>query len=209
MTAAEEIGWLGGWLAQQVHSGPGRFYFMTLTFDRYRDRYPASLRPRDKSPTRDEVKAGHTVKMKPADASEALRGDVRRFYLRVVRKLLGRRYADRRWNQPVGIGAIDQPVYKSPAKRSALARRPGEVFSHAHIVLFVRDDLIQRSPPSLCEMLEQLYASQELLAMWRRFNPEGELHMQPATNVGGALDYATKTAKLSDAVNEHIVLLPF
>jgi hypothetical protein len=59
------------------------------------------------------------------------------------------------------------------------------------------------------KVFESLWRGNNLQEMWQRFNPQGELHLQRASEPGRALDYAAKTAKHSPVYRENMIMLPF
>lgn len=203
-----EISQLATWLLRHGSALPGQFYFLTLTFDRYRSRYLMTGGDGDRTPTREEVIAGLTRPMPAAEIRQAYVSDLDHFYKLLLRVLLGSRYCKLPFLQPVAVGALDQPAYKRAEKCSLLSRRPGENFDHAHFVVFVRDAPLLRSGESLDGKFQLRLNDGTLERLWRRINAEGEIHVKQATDLFGALDYAAKTAKLSEAFHEHIMMWP-
>lgn len=192
---------------EAVRCGKAVPYFMTLTFDRYGDRYVVSSAS-EATPTRDEVRAGLTRQMPPAAALDRRQADIRRFYIRLCRRLLGRDWAATGDLQPRGIGWLDRPTSKTASKRSPLARHPGDVFEHAHIALVVPTVARVGRETSVMERFEALRRSGISSEIWGRFNREGEVHIDPMWDPYGALDYSAKTAKREDQLMEYMIILP-
>lgn len=204
----QEISQLATWLLRYGRDRRGTFYFLTLSFDRYRSRYLVTGGDNENTPTRAEVKAGLTRSLPPDEIRRAYVADLDRFYKALLRLLFGSRYCRRRSAQPRAVGALDQPVYKGAAKRSLLSRRAGEQFDHAHLVIFVEDAPLPRGGVSANEKFELCYNDGTLQSLWRKTNAKGEVHLKHASDLFGALDYAAKTAKLSAAFHEHMVMWP-
>lgn len=202
-----EISQLTNWLLRRGGAQPGKFYFLTLTFDRYRSRYLVTGGD-DHIPTREDVMAGLTRPMPAIQTRQAYAADLDRFYTRLLRILLGSRYCKLGLLQPVAAGALDQPAYKRAEKCSLLSRRTGERFDHAHLVVFVADAPLPRSEETVAGKFERFWNSGLLQQLWRETNPKGEVHLKLAADIYGALDYAAKTAKLSAAFHDHILMWP-
>lgn len=202
-----EISHLTTWLVRCAGAQRGTFYFLTLTFDRYRNRYLVAGGD-DCLTTREEVMAGLTRAMPAIQTRQAYIKDLDRFYVRLLRALLGSRYCKLSLLQPVAVGALDQPAYKRTEKCSLLSRRPGERFDHAHLVVFVADAPLSRSEETIAGKFERFWNDDLLHQLWRETNPNGEVHLKLAADVHGALDYAAKTAKLSTAFHDHILMWP-
>lgn len=198
---------LAGVLHDGVRSGDAAPYFLTLTFDRYGDRYLLGATS-DTTPAKEDVMAGLTTRMPPSVALDQRHADIRRFYVRFCRKLLGRNWTAMNNLQPRGIGWLDRPVNKTANKRSALARHPPDVFEHAHIGLVVPTSSRLGYETSVQERFEELCNGDALTALWRRFNREGEVHVAPMWDPCGALDYSAKTAKKEDQFSEYMIVLP-
>lgn len=194
-------------LHRAVRGGEAAPYFMTLTFDRYGDRYVVNS-TNEATPSREEVRMGLTRRMPPSAAQDRRQADIRRFYIRLCRQLLGRNWAAMAGLQPRGIGWLDRPAFKTPSKRSPLARHPGDVFEHAHIALLVPTSARPRYGALVQERFEELRNGDALRGIWRRSNNEGEVHIDPMWDPYGALDYSAKTAKKEDQFSEYMIILP-
>jgi hypothetical protein len=190
-----------------VRSGEAAPYFLTLTFDRYGDRYVVSYAS-EAAPTREEVRAGLTRQMPPAAALDRRQTDIRCFYIRLCRQLLGRDWAAMGDLQPRGIGWLDRPAFKTVSKRSPLARHPGDVFEHAHIALAVPTVARLGRKMSVMERFDALCRSGIPSEIWHRSNRGGEVHIDPMWDPYGALDYSAKTAKREDQFMEYMIVLP-
>ncbi|MFM9974213.1 MAG: hypothetical protein ACKVON_06515 [Beijerinckiaceae bacterium] len=194
-------------LGDGTQSGSSACYLLTLTFDRYYDRYMISA-PSERAVTRADVLGGLTCKMPPAAAVDLRLALIRRFYVRFCRKLLGRDWARLRNVQPRGIGWLDAPVAKTARKLSPLARLPGDVFDHAHIVLAIPTLVLPGRNSSVQERFEELSALGQIQHIWRGLQNEGEAHIVPAPIIHGALHYSAKTAKRLHAFHDHMIILP-
>ncbi len=132
--------------------------------------------------------------------------DLDRFYAFVLRALLGARYAQNRCLQPIGVGALDEPRFKGVDKRSTPARRAPNVFDHAHIVLFVPDAMHRGR--STAGRFAEFGTDGTLQRLWRKLNPESEIHLISCYDRRGALDYGLKTAKLQDVPQDELLIWP-
>lgn len=157
MPHRQEISQLASWLLRYGSERRGIFYFLTLSFDRYRSRYLVTGGDNGDTPTKAEVTAGLTRSMPPAEIRRAYTADLDRFYKALLRLLFGSRYGKRRSVQPRAVGALDQPAYKSAPKRSLRSRRPGERFDHAHLVVFVEDAPLPRGEVGAAGKFELCY----------------------------------------------------
>lgn len=144
--------------------------------------------------------------MPPLDAKAALIGDLEQFYCFLLRELFGSRYYRHFERQPLGLGALDEPRYKGTSKRSPLARHVGDKLDHAHFVLLLPE--IELRGRSLVERFVELVETGRLQNLWRRLNPEGEIHASGVFNLPGALDYACKTAKIQAVPADELLLWP-
>jgi len=194
------------WLRMRALEQPGRFLFLTLTFDRYRKYYPLQSSDARASPNRNEVRSGLTLPMPAVDARQVLVADLDRFYCFLLRELFGKRYCRHFERQPVGIGALDEPRYKGASKRSPLARHVGDTFDHAHFALLIPE--IEMRGRSMVERFIELVQSGRLQCLWRCLNREGEVHVSGVFDLLGALDYACKTAKLQAVPADELLLWP-
>lgn len=194
-------------LQEAVRGAEGAPYFLTLTFDRFGDRYFVGSAS-EATPGREAVRSGLTRRMPPAAALDQRQADIRRFYIRLCHQLLGRNWAGLVALQPRGIGWLDRPAYKGASKRSPLARHPGDVFEHAHIALIVPTATRPGRDISVQQRFEELCKADTLSAIWRRMNREGEVHVGPMWDPHGALDYSAKTAKKEDQYSEYMIVLP-
>lgn len=194
------------WLHMRALEQPGRFVFLTLTFDRYRKYYPLQSGDARASPNRHDVRSGLALPMPTAVARQALVADLEQFYRFLLRELFGKRYCRHFQHQPVGIGALDEPRYKGASKRSPLARHVGDAFDHAHFALLIPE--IEMRGRSMVERFVELVQSGRLQCLWRRLNREGEVHVSGVFNLLGALDYACKTAKLQAVPADELLLWP-
>lgn len=184
-------------------------YFITMTFDRYRDRYMVNPGDQATNPTRDDVIAGLTRTMPKFEAGRERLADVHRWYLRLLKNLLGGQYGRHYNRQPKAIGYFDEPAFKSHRSGTIPFLRPGDKFPHLHMVMIV-DGLpcVPRPEEVAWQAFERLYETGELQKLWRRGNPEGEVHVKPCFDITGALDYAAKTAKRKEHYDEYEILLP-
>ena len=189
-----------------VSRGAAVPYFMTLTFDRYDDRYLISSAD-GTTPSKEQVRAGLTRQMPPAAALDRRHADIRRFYIRLNRQLFGRGHAANA-DQPRGLGWLDRPFFKNASKRPPFARQPGDVFDHSHIALIVPTSKRLGREASVHERFEELCSSGALSQIWRRFNKEGEVHVDTMWDPYGALDYSAKTAKREDRFHDWMIILP-
>ncbi|WP_156412292.1 hypothetical protein [Bosea sp. Root483D1] len=139
------------------------------------------------SPSRNEVRSGLALAMPASDAKVAFIGDLEQFYCFLLRELFGSRYYRHFERQPLGLGAVDEPRYKGASKRSPLARHVGDTFDHAHFVLLLPE--IELRGRSLVERFVELVETGRLRDLWRRLNPEGEVHASGVFYLPGALDY--------------------
>lgn len=201
-----EIADYSRWLIERGNKQPGRFVFLTLTFDRARKFYSLGVHGADERPGHSELAGGMAMMMAKADAKRALIADLERFYCMMLRALLGRRYARRFDLQPFAIGALDEPCYKRPDKRSALSRKVGEVFDHAHFILHIRD--VEVRGQRLPDLFEALLRDGSLSRRWRRLNPEGEVHASEIFDLAGALDYGLKAAKRQNVPSDEVLIWP-
>lgn len=194
-------------LYDTIAGGKAHPYLLTLTFDRYDDRYIVGGGCRI-APSRAEVLGGLTRKMPPSAALDRRQADIRRFYVRLCRPLLGRDWSATGDLQPRGIGWLDRPAYKGAKNRSPLTRRPGDVFQHAHIVLTVPTLTPLGRDTSINRRFEKLYADGTLGLIWRNFHTEGEVHIEPSWDPRGALDYSAKSAKRDGSFEDDMIILP-
>jgi hypothetical protein len=194
------------WLIERGNERPGRFVFLTLTFDRARKFYSLGGHGADEVPGHSELAGGTAMIMPKGDATRALIADLERFYCMMLRALLGRRYARRFDLQPFAIGALDEPCYKRPDKRSALSRKVGEVFDHAHFILHIPD--VEVRGRRLPDLFESLLRDGSLIRLWRRLNSEGEVHASGIFYLAGALDYSLKAAKRQNVPSDEILIWP-
>lgn len=194
------------WLQARARERPGRFVFLTLSFDRYRKYYLPQGSDPSSSPSRIDVRNGLAIAMPTSAGKSALVADLDQFYCFLLRALFGKRYSRHFKRQPVGIGALDEPRYKSARKRSSLSRAVGDIFDHAHFVLFLPEIVVRGG--SLVSRFVDLTRNDQLQQFWRRLNPEGEVHISEAFELLGALDYAFKTAKLQAVPADELLLWP-
>ena len=169
-----------------------------------------------------------TRRIPAVDRSNEFIADVNRHYLRINRQMFGRNRARHRAYHPVGIGWLDEPVAKTNATaRHRRRRHPGDEFTHAHVMLQVRD--FPSTPPldqfasdpfewllpelqsSLITRFEYLERSLGLCFDWLQLNPGGSLDVRrvPLGDVPRLLDYAAKTAKRNGSLRDDLILLPF
>jgi hypothetical protein len=182
-------------------------FFMSVTFGVARDRYLINSHD-DRSPTRHEVASGLTRQMPLDQALEAQIGDVRRWYLRLLRELIGKRYGSYPELQPTAIGWLDEPALKHFDNDNVRRRLVGQKFPNGHFVMLVPDVMHPREG-RMIDRFVRLYDDGTLDQLWRRFNPDGELHAMEAYDIPGAMDYAAKTAKRLSVYREHMIMLPF
>ena len=213
-----------------------RLYLLTFVFPRYRDHYfPFAA---SSNPTRRDVEAGMTRRLPAADRPNEFMGDVRRHYLRLLSGMFGRNRDRHRDYHPVGIGWLDEPVGKpnktSKTTRYQMKRHPGDDFTHAHVLLQVKDypstpplDLYEKChfpflvpelESSLITRFEYLDCSYALGFDWLRLNPSENLEnldglnirqIRSPADVPEVLDYCAKTAKRSRTLLDDMILLPF
>lgn len=201
-----EIADYSRWLIERGNERPGRFVFLTLTFDRARKFYFLGRHGADEGPGHSELAGRMAMMMPKADANRALIADLERFYCLMLRALFGRRYARRFDLQPFAIGALDEPCQKRPEKRSALSRKVGEIFDHAHFILHLPD--VEVRGQILPDLFEGLLHDGSLSRLWRGLNPSGEVHASAVFNLAGALDYALKAAKRKEVPLDEILIWP-
>ena len=208
-----------------------KHYLLTFTYDRYRDYYfthavtdaAAHLRP-----TRLDVEARMTRRLPAVDRRNEFIGDVNRHYLRINRQMFGRNREHHRAYHPIGVGWLDEPVAKTSATtRHRRRRHPGDEFTHAHVMLQVRDYpstppldqfagepfpfLVPELQSSLITRFEYLERSFGLCFEWLRLNPTGSLDVRrvPLDDVPLVLDYAAKSAKRKGSLRDDLIVLPF
>jgi hypothetical protein len=123
---------------------------------------------------------------------------------------------------------LDEPVAKgSKRTRYRKRRHPGDEFTHAHVLMQVRDYpstpqldqfdgdpfewLVPELDSSLITRFEYLERSFALCVDWLRLNPGGSLDVRrvPLGDVPRVLDYAAKTAKRHGSLPDDLILLPF
>lgn len=199
------------WLVERATRSAGtKVYLITMTFDRYRDRFYVVGDDTQRLPTRHDVYAGVTQAMPQFDAAREYTNDVHNWYTRLLRLLIGRDFPAHYHRQPFAIGYLDKPVFKHRRSAGGAGLRSTDRFPHLHMVMVV-DGLpsIARPERSAAEVFEQAYASGKLLEIWRRRNPEGEVHIAPIYDIEGALDYASKTAQRDPLVTDNLILLPY
>jgi hypothetical protein len=210
-----------------------RHYLLTFVYDRYRDYYftdavfgietAAHLRP-----TPLDVEARMTRRLPAVARSSEFIADVNRHYLRVTRQMFGRNRERHRQYHPIGIGWLDEPVAKTSATtRHRRRRHPGDEFTHAHVVLQVRDYpstppldqfasdpfpwLLPELQSSLITRFDYLDRSYALGVEWLQLNPTGSLDVRRVLfdDVPQVLDYAAKSAKRKGSLRDDLILLPF
>ncbi|BCJ92158.1 hypothetical protein IZ6_28930 [Terrihabitans soli] len=208
---SDHISLYADWLRQEVERHPdGKAYFISVTFDRYLDRYSADRRrPSGRSgPSRTDVAAGLTAKMSASDAAHEQIKAVHRWYQRVLSELLGGSYHRHRALQPRGLGFLDQPVMKKAVEVSS-GTLPGDVFPNAHFVLVLGREPCPTKPTNLRDEFERHWQSGRWNSDWKRLQPEGDLHIRFVDDEFAAIDYAAKSAKRTDLFREHQILFPF
>lgn len=202
---------MSDWLVERATRSAGtKAYFVTMTFNRYRDRFFVVSDGSEQLPTRHDVYAGATQAMPRFDASREYTNDVHNWYTRLMRVLIGRDFPAHYHRQPSAIGYLDEPVFKHRRAAGVAGHRSTDRFPHLHMVMAV-DGLPSIARPSMtaAEVFEQAYATGKLLEIWRRRNPEGEVHVEPAYDIEGALDYASKTAQRASLCDANQILLPY
>lgn len=199
------------WLVERATRSAGaKAYMITMTFDRYRDRYFLVGDNSQQLPTRHDVYAGVTQAMPQFDAAREYTNDVHNWYTRLLRVLIGRNFPAHYHRQPPAIGYLDEPVFKQRRAAGAPGLRSTDRFPHLHMVMVI-DGLpsIARPDGSAAEVFERAYATGKLLEIWRRRNPEGEVHIAPVYDIAGALNYASKTAQRDPRYADNQILLPY
>jgi hypothetical protein len=203
------------WLHRSwAHAAEEKSYFVTMTFNRYRDYYllpnpgKASEAGLDQPVSKIDVLTGLARKLPADTAARELVADVNRWYLRLLNALCGGRYGDHRQLHPKAVGFLDDPVQKGRQKGQQ-KRLPGDRFRHAHLVMTVTDAPCPHKGVDMISEFERLWRQGGLELMWKRFNCEGELHVQDAYDTAGAIDYAAKSAKRSADYQDNMILLPF
>lgn len=198
------------WLVERATRSAGtKVYLITMTFDRYRDRFFVVGDDTQQLPTRHDVYAGVTQAMPQFDAAREYANDVHNWYTRLLRVLIGRDFPAHYHRQPAAIGYLDEPVFKHH-RAAASGLHSTDRFPHLHMVMIV-DALPSVARPGMtaAEVFEQAYATGKLLEIWRRRNPEGEIHIAPVYDIEGALDYASKTAQRRPLCADSQILLPY
>lgn len=199
------------WLVERATRSAGtKAYFVTMTFDRYRDRFFVVGDDSQQLPTRNDVYAGVTQAMPQFDAAREYINDVHNWYTRLMRVLIGRDFPTHYHRQPSAIGYLDEPVFKHRRAAGVAGLRSTDRFPHLHMVMVV-DGLPSVARPGMTatEVFEQAYATGKLLEIWRRRNPEGDVHVEPAYDIAGALEYASKTAQRDPLCYANQILLPY
>lgn len=199
------------WLVERATRSAGtKAYMVTMTFDRYRDRVFVVGDDSQQLPNRHDVYAGATVAMPKFEAAREYANDVHNWYTRFLRILIGRNFPAHYHRQPAAIGYLDEPVFKHRRAAGVLGLRSTDRFPHLHMVMVV-DGLpsVARPDKTAVEVFEWAYATGKLLEIWRRRNPEGEVHLAPVYDIEGALDYASKTAQRDPLCDLNQILLPY
>lgn len=202
---------LTDWLVERATRSAGtKAYLITMTFDRYRDRFFVVGGDGQRPPNRHDVYAGVTQAMPQFDAAREYVNDVHNWYTRLLRVLIGRNFPAHYHRQPPAIGYLDEPVFKHRRAAGIVGLRSTDRFPHLHMVMAV-DGLpsVARPGRTAAEVFEQAYATGRLLEIWRRRNLEGEVHIAPVYDIEGALDYASKTAQRSPLCADNQILLPY
>lgn len=207
----------GSWVRKKLASNAGaRGYLVTLTFDQYREHTFKSDAVAGRSDFEDvrvakaDVLAGLTRRLPPDVAAIAMISDIERFYLRILRALFGGRYRNFQQWHPIGIGFLDEPAYKRYSPTRAKGRQPGDKFPHAHFVLVVFDiPTRSKFANSAVAEFEHRRHCGSFDAMWRKFNPTGEIEIDDLYDASGAIDYAAKGAKRNAVFRDHMIILPF
>lgn len=199
------------WLVERATRSAGtKAYLVTMTFDRYRDRFYVVGNGSQLLPNRHDVYAGVTAAMPKFEAAREYANDVHNWYTRLLRILIGKNFPVHYDRQPAAIGYLDEPVFKHRTASGAVARRSTDRFPHNHMVM-IMDGLPSVARPELtaAEVFEQAYETGKLLEIWRRRNPGSEVHVTPAYDIEGALDYASKTARRDPLCTDTQILLPY
>lgn len=184
---------LAPWIESRLCAQPGRLFLLTLRFDQRRMLYVVTGSDHPASPTKADVASGLTRQLPPADAKIMLWGDLDRFFRFLIRALLGRRYCKRRDLQPLGIGALDSPVFKGVDDSCAPARKSTNVLDHAHFVVSI--PYAAYGGTCLVQRFERLVTDGTCARLWRRLNCEGEFHCEPIErDLRKVLAYTLKTA---------------
>lgn len=192
-------------LNSRLHSG--KAYFVSTSYGVFRGRYNVGS-SEDRSPTKSDVVAGLSRAMPPDAALEAQSADVRKWYVRLLRMMLGKNFGRYPDLQPVGVGWHDEPAPKKPTNDNGHRCLPGEKFPNSHLVLVV-PHARSITGERCSDQFQRLADVGVLERKWTDLVPEGTLDIRENDDVERTLDYAAKTAKRNPIYREHGILLPF